>query len=62
MTGHEPYADLPDEEVTIKFGLGVFPDTEALKFGKIIKDCWAREFERSEDTLEAILADGLMVT
>jgi serine/threonine protein kinase len=61
-TGREPYADLPDEEVTTRFGLGVFPDIEELEFGSIIKGCWAGEFKSSEDMLKAILADSLIET
>lgn len=62
VTGREPYADLPDEEVTTKFGLGIFPDTEALIFRNTIKGCWEGELKSSEVMLEAIVSDGLIET
>ncbi|TID23715.1 kinase-like protein [Venturia nashicola] len=60
MTGREPYADLSDDDVKAKFEQKLFPDVELLQFGSVIKGCWAGDFKRADDVLEAILAASIV--
>jgi serine/threonine protein kinase len=58
MTGREPYADLPEDEVTAKFERKEFPDVKGLICGSAIKGCWAGDFGSAEDALKAILEES----
>jgi hypothetical protein len=39
MTGHMPYEDLPDGEVTVKYKRKEFPNVEVLICGRAIEGC-----------------------
>ncbi|KAI9808761.1 MAG: hypothetical protein M1825_003913 [Sarcosagium campestre] len=55
MSNSEPYGDLTDEEVTMRYSRGEFPNVDNIYGGSVILCCWKGEFLSAEDVLQALL-------
>ena len=55
--GYEPFSELPDAEVVLRFQAREFPDTRELKCGDAIRSCWMGDFKSAAGVLQAILED-----
>lgn len=58
MSRHQPFDNLPDEEVTLRYSQGDFPDVSAFKCGRAIKACWTGNFTNAHEVAQAILEDS----
>ena len=54
MTGEEPYCDLADEKVEIRFNQGLFPSVAMIPIGEIIRQCWEGKIHSAHDVCIAL--------
>lgn len=57
MSDHEPYNDLTEEEVTVRYSRTEFPDVRRYPCGRVIEGCWKGEFRSAQDVVDAISGD-----
>ncbi|KAL1985996.1 hypothetical protein VTN96DRAFT_7131 [Rasamsonia emersonii] len=52
VAGQSPYEDLSDESIESLFRKEIFPSTEELLLGEIIRNCWKRRYRSAKDILD----------
>lgn len=55
MSGHDPYDDLSEDEVSTLYSRAEFPNTESIACGCIIVGCWNGKYNNAEDVLKHLL-------
>ncbi|KAH7158024.1 kinase-like domain-containing protein [Dactylonectria estremocensis] len=56
MVGHEPFAEVPGEDVVILFKEGVFPNLFDMDCGFIIQGCWDGTLDKAEQVIGSLTA------
>lgn len=57
ITGRQPYAELNDEEVEMRFGLKDFPSVNGIPFGHTIRRCWRCEIASAQIVLDSLIEE-----
>ncbi|OAL51016.1 hypothetical protein IQ07DRAFT_620832 [Pyrenochaeta sp. DS3sAY3a] len=55
MSGREPYASLPDDEVTARYSRGIFPELDLIPCADTILACWKGEYNNADQVFLALL-------
>ncbi len=54
QTGHQPYHDIAEGEVTVRFNAAEFPDVSSLRHGNIIRGCWKGDWGDAQQIVDAV--------
>jgi serine/threonine protein kinase len=55
MTRRQPYEDLNDDEVEVRYSRKDFPSIGGIPYGNIIRRCWMCEFDSAQEVLDTLL-------